>query len=173
MEGKVLGQPFQTGGHGGRFSGAGGSGNQDKSGRALEPFLQKFHGEAELLHRGDVGLDATKNSAAEAELAVEVNAEADAVLGDVAGIVILSFGRGTAACPEVFHPSSLERGCFHGSNGLAQPHIRNSVFAEEEIRGPKLTASTTEFLNLVHRSTMPKNSGRPRSGKDYFRERID
>ena len=129
VKGKVLVQPFEAGGHGGGFSGTGGPGHEDEAGGPLEPFLQEFHGESEPLHRGDAGFDAAENGAAEAELSMEVDAEADSFVGDIASIVILSFGGGAAAGPEVFHPGRFERGRFHSADGFSEADVGDGIFA--------------------------------------------
>jgi hypothetical protein len=91
--------------------------------------LQKLHGEAEPLHRGNLGLNPAEDGAAEAELSVEVDAEADPFFGHIAGIVILSLRGSATAGPEVFHPGRFKWGCFHGADGLPKADVGDGIFA--------------------------------------------
>ena len=124
--------------------------------------MEEFHGQTELFHRRDAGFDAAEDGAAEAELAVEVNAETDAVLGDIAGIMVLLLGTGAAAGPEILHPGRFEGGGFHGPDDLAEPDMGHGVFAEEQIGGPELPAGAAEILQMVHNSNMAGSLRRPR-----------
>jgi hypothetical protein len=62
---------------------------------------------------------------------VEVDAEADTVLSNIAGVVVLFFRACTASGPEVLHPGRLERRCFHGPDDLAEADVRDGIFAKE------------------------------------------
>ena len=119
------------------------------------------------------GFDAAEDGAAEAELAVEVDAEADAVLGDVAGVVILSLRGGSAAGPKILHPGRFKRWSFHGADDLAEADMGNGVFAEEEIGGPEFPAGAAEVFEVIHTFTMAGSSRRPRVGKRAFPTRND
>ena len=170
MEGEVLVQPFEAGGHGGGLTGAGGPGDQNQAGGALEPLLKEFHGQAEILHGGNACFDATEDGTAEAELAVQVDAEADAILGDVAGVVILLFWAGAAASPKIFHPGRFKRGNLHGANDLAEADVRHRIFAQEEVGGAEFAAGPAEILDVVHRL----DDGRNRKlGKSAFPNKND
>ena len=112
--------------------------------------MEELHRKAEVLHGRNARFDPAEDGAAEAELAVEVDAEADAVLGDVAGIMVLLLGTGAAAGPEILHPGRFEGGGFHGADDLAEPDMGHGVFAEEQIGGPELPTGPAEILEVIH-----------------------
>ena len=78
VAGGSLIEPFESSGQRGGFSGPSGSSYENEPRWAREPLLQKFCGEAELFHGGNLGLDVAKNGTADTELAMEVYAEAKA-----------------------------------------------------------------------------------------------
>jgi len=83
-------------------------------------------------------------------LAVEVDPEADAVLGDVAGVVILLVRAGATAGPEIFHPRGFEGGGFHSPDDLAESNIGHGVFAKKQVGAPEFPAGPAEILEVVH-----------------------
>ena len=58
-------QPFQPRSHGGRFSRTGGSGHQNETGRTGKPLLENGNGQAQLLHGGNLSLDAPEDGTPE------------------------------------------------------------------------------------------------------------
>lgn len=81
---------------------------------------------------------------------MEVDAEADAFSGDVAGVVILGFWEGAAAGPKILHPGGIKRGGFHCPDGFPDPNKRNRVFTEKQVRGPEFPAGPAEILEMIH-----------------------
>lgn len=154
MQREVLVQPLEASGQGGGFTGAGGSGDQDQAGGALKPFLEKLHGQAQLLHGGDAGLDTAEDGTTETELAMEVNTEADAVVGDITGIVILGIRRSATPSPKIFHPRGFERGSFHGADDLAESDMGYGVFAKKQVGSPEFPAGPAEVLEVIHMKIM-------------------
>jgi hypothetical protein len=75
-------EPFEARGQRGGFPGPSGSGYENESRWAREPLLQKFRGQTELFHGGNLSFDVTEHGTAYTELAMEIYAEAKACAGD-------------------------------------------------------------------------------------------
>jgi len=101
---------------------------------------------------------------------VEVDAEADTVLGGVAGVVILLLGTGTTAGPKIFHPGGLKRGSLHGPDDLAESNMGHGVFAKEKIGSPEFPAGAAEILEVIHCTNMAGIGG---PGNPHFRRGKD
>ena len=82
VSGSGLVEPFEACGQRGGFSGPSGSGYENESRWARKPLLQKFCGQAEFFHGGNLSFDVTEHGTADTELAMEVHAEAKARAGD-------------------------------------------------------------------------------------------
>jgi len=150
MQGEVLIQPFQASSYGSGFSSSGGTGEKDQPGGALKPFLEDFEGQSQFLHGGDLGGDSPQNRTAETELAMKVDAETDAFLGDITSIVVLGLGRSAAPGPKIFHPGGLQGWNLHGADDLPQPNLWNRIFTQQKISATKVPAGPAEVLNLIH-----------------------
>ena len=116
--------------------------------------MEQSHRETQLFHRGNLGINPAEDGAPEPQLAMQIDAETHAFLGDVTGIVVLGLGRSAAPGPEVFHPGWLQGRDFHGADNLSQPDMGNGVFAEQEVGGPEFPACPAEILEIVHEAIM-------------------
>jgi hypothetical protein len=104
VAGGVFVQPLEERGESGGFAGAGGAGDEDDAVGFESPAGEEPIGGAEVYERRDVSADAAEDGADAAKDAVEVDAEADALLGDEAGVFVeVEGGVGTTGGPEGDH----------------------------------------------------------------------